>query len=51
VILKLAGEVRQQLDLRLAISKTLVDFRIVKEFQEPVVSAIGEESPATDGGT
>jgi hypothetical protein len=32
VILKLAGEVRQQLDLQLAISRTLVDVKIIKEF-------------------
>jgi hypothetical protein len=47
VILKLAAEVRQQLGLQLAISRTLVDLRIVKEFQETVIEAIREESPAT----
>ena len=47
VILKLAGEVRQQLGLQLAISRTLVDFRVVKEFQETVIAVIREESPAT----
>jgi hypothetical protein len=47
VILKLAGEVRQQLGLQLAISKTLVDLRVVKEFHETVVEAIREESPET----
>jgi hypothetical protein len=47
VILKLAGEVRQQLGLQLAISRTLVDLRVVKEFHETVVEAIREESPAT----
>jgi DNA-binding Lrp family transcriptional regulator len=45
VILKLAGEVRQQLGLRLAISRTLVDLRVVKEFQDTVVEIIREESP------
>ncbi len=45
LILKLAGEVRQQLGLQLAISRTLVDLRVVKEFQETVVEAIREESP------
>jgi len=45
VILKLSGEVRQQLGLQLAISRTLVDLRVVKEFQETVVDAIREESP------
>ena len=47
VILKLAGEVRQQLGLQLSISRTLVDLRIVKEFHETVVEAIREESPET----
>jgi DNA-binding transcriptional regulator YdaS (Cro superfamily) len=47
VILKLAGEVRQQLGLQLAISRTLVDLRVVKEFHETVVEAIREESPET----
>jgi DNA-binding FadR family transcriptional regulator len=47
VILKLAGEVRQQLGLQLAISRTLVDLRIVKEFHQTVVDAIREESPET----
>jgi hypothetical protein len=45
VVLKLAGEVRQQLGLQLAISRTLVDLRVVKEFQETVVEVIREESP------
>ena len=47
VILKLTGEVRQQLGLQLAISRTLVDLRVVKEFQETVLDAIREESPDT----
>jgi hypothetical protein len=47
VILKLAGEVRHQLGLQLDISRTLVDLRIVKEFQETVVETIREESPET----
>jgi DNA-binding Lrp family transcriptional regulator len=47
VILKLAGEVRQQLGLQLSISRTLVDLRVVKEFHETVVEAIREESPDT----
>lgn len=47
VILKLAGEVRQQLGLQLAISRTLVDLRVVKEFQETVMEVIREESPET----
>jgi uncharacterized protein (DUF2342 family) len=47
VVLKLAAEVRQQLGLQLAISRTLVDLRVVQEFQETVVDAIREESPET----
>lgn len=47
VILKLAGEVRQQLGLQLAISRTLVDLKVVKDFQELVVDAIREASPDT----
>ena len=47
VILKLAGEVRQQLGLQLSISRTLVDLKVVKEFHETVVEAIREESPDT----
>jgi hypothetical protein len=47
VILKLAAEVRQQLGLQLAISRTLVDVRIIKEFHQVVVDAIREESPET----
>lgn len=46
-ILKLTGEVRHQLGLQLDISRTLVDLRVVKEFQETVVEVIGEESPET----
>ncbi len=47
VVLRLAGEVRQQLGLQLAISRTLVDLRVVKEFHETVVDTIREESPET----
>jgi hypothetical protein len=47
VILKLSAEVRQQLGLNLEISRTLVDLRVVKEFQETVVEAIQDESPDT----
>jgi hypothetical protein len=45
VILKLAGEVRQQLGLQLAISRTLVDLREVKNFQDTVIEAIHDEEP------
>ncbi len=44
-ILKLAAEVRQQLGLQLNISRTLIDLRVVREFQRSVVEAISEESP------
>jgi hypothetical protein len=46
-ILRLSGEVRHQLGLQLDISRTLVDLRVLKEFQETVVEAIREESPET----
>ena len=36
MILKLAGEVRQQLGLQLAISRTLVDLHVMREFQEVI---------------
>ncbi len=44
-ILKLAAEVRQQLGLQLNISRTLIDLRVVREFQRSVVEVISEESP------
>ena len=47
VILKLAGEVRQQLGLQLNISRALVDLRVVKEFQETVIDIIRQENPET----
>jgi hypothetical protein len=47
VIFKLAGEVRQRLGLQLAISRTLVDLRVVKEFQETVLETIRDEAPET----
>jgi len=47
VILKLAAEVRQQLGLQLSISKTLIDLKVVREFQQVVLAAIREESPVT----
>jgi hypothetical protein len=46
-ILRLAGEVRQQLGLQLSISRALVDLRVVKEFQETVIDIIRQESPDT----
>jgi transposase len=47
VILKLAGEIRQQLNLQVSISRALIDLKIVREFREIVVEAIREESPET----
>jgi hypothetical protein len=47
VILKLAGEVRQQLGLQLQITRTLIDLRELRQFRELVVETIGEESPET----
>ena len=44
-ILRLAAEVRQQLGLQLSITKTLVDLKVVWEFQRSVVEVIAEESP------
>jgi predicted RNA polymerase sigma factor len=46
-ILRLAAEVRQQLGLQLAISRALVDLRVVKEFQETVIDIIRAETPET----
>lgn len=46
-VLKLVGEVRQQLSLQHEITRTLIDLRVVKEFQETVLEVIGEESPET----
>ncbi len=47
VILRFAGEVRQQLTLQLNITRTLIDLRVVKEFHDTVVEVIREESPET----
>ena len=44
-ILKLAAEVRQQLSLQLNISRTLIDLRVVREFQQSVMQTIAEEAP------
>jgi hypothetical protein len=46
-ILRLAGEVRQQLGLQLSISRALVDLRVVKEFQDTVIDIIRQENPDT----
>jgi transposase-like protein len=47
MILRLAGEVRQQLGLQLSISRALVDLRVVKEFQDTVIDIIRQENPDT----
>ena len=44
-ILKLAAEIRQQLGLQLNISRTLIDLKVVREFQRSVVEVIAEASP------
>jgi hypothetical protein len=46
-ILRLAGELRQQLGLQLSISRALIDLRVVRDFQITVIDAIREESPHT----
>lgn len=45
VILKLAGEVRQQLGLQLQISRTLIDLREMREFRQTVVDLLCDVSP------
>ncbi len=45
-ILKLAAEVRQQLGLQLNITRTLVDLKVVREFQRSVTETIAEVDPA-----
>ena len=45
-ILKLAAEVRQQLNLQLNISRTLIDLRVVREFQRSVTETIAEVDPS-----
>ncbi len=45
-ILKLAAEVRQQLGLQLNISRTLIDLKVVREFQRSVVEVISEVDPS-----
>ena len=47
VILRLAGEVRHQQHLQLTLMATLVDLKVVREFQEVVVGVIRDESPTT----
>jgi hypothetical protein len=42
--LKAMAEIREQLDLQLEIFKTLSSFKAVAEFQEEVLTTIGEVS-------
>jgi hypothetical protein len=44
-LVKLAAEVRAQLRLEHDISCTLIDLRVIRQFQRTVVEAIGEEAP------
>jgi DNA-binding Lrp family transcriptional regulator len=45
VLVRLSGEVRAQLRLEHDISRTLIDLRVVREFQRTVYEVIAEESP------
>ena len=45
-ILKFAAEVRQQLNLQLNISRTLIDLKVVREFQQSVIEVISEVDPS-----
>ena len=47
-ILRLAAEVRQQLGLQLTISRTLIDLKVVREFQRSVVEVIAQDPDGTD---
>ncbi len=44
--LKAMGEIRNQLSLQLEIFKTLYDLEAVRQFQQEVLMAIGEEKPS-----
>ena len=45
VLVRLSGEVRAQLRLEHDISRTLIDLRVVREFQRTVFEVISDESP------
>ncbi len=45
VLVKLCAEARAQLRLEHDVSRTLIDLRVVREFQQSVVEVISEESP------
>jgi hypothetical protein len=47
ILVKLSGEVRSQLRLEHDISRTLIDLRVVKEFQRTVFEVISQVSPDT----
>jgi hypothetical protein len=47
VIIRVAAEMRNQLRLEHDISRTLIDLKVVREFQRTVFEAIAEESPDT----
>ena len=47
LIVKLSAEIRGQLRLEHDISRTLIDLRVVREFQRTVFETIAEESPDT----
>jgi hypothetical protein len=47
VVLRLVAEVRAQLGLQLQITKSLIDLKLVRAFQETVVAEIRAEAPAT----
>jgi len=46
-IVKLAAEVRAQVRLEHDVSRTLIDLRVVRQFQQTVFQAIAAESPET----
>jgi DNA-binding transcriptional regulator YdaS (Cro superfamily) len=45
VIVRLSAEVRSQLRLEHDVSRTLIDLRVVREFQKTVFEVISQESP------
>jgi hypothetical protein len=47
VLVRLSAEVRAQLRLEHDISRTLIDLRVVREFQRTVFEVISDESPDT----
>ena len=45
VLVKLCAEARAQLRLEHDVSRTLIDLRVVREFQQSVMQTIAEEAP------